>query len=1319
MWAAFSIPFLFALLITPVYSQTLLTAWNLTADGQPSQVAANVNAGLFKGGTGTGAVTYGTNGAYANGWSTGTLDTADYFQVSISPASGYKIIIQSLLFSERRSLTCIRNYEVRCSANPAFSSPVTIAAVAVPDDDLERYGNITGLNITVNDGDTLFIRWYGYAAESSAGTWRINDTTLKVLGNVTQLNQNNTDSYLQPPSAQIGAGTISSLAVTTGQAVQVFKVNVTDSGSGDGLPTIVTLLALKAGPLNNVNWSNALAGMTIENGGLPADVDQTFITSGSIVVTIPQGNLTVADGGSAELTFSVYLKSSGITDGAILQFMVDSAGYGWDAALSGSGFQYSLPQQIISGIFTVDVTATRLIFTSVPQNVWATQPFAVTALTTDINNNLDIDGSLTVELARQVGNGILSSVAGLQKTPVNGVIFWDDLKYDISEYFSLSLSDVSMQIPAANSGLIFAIPYGQNLMLNESFSDGDFLSNPAWLGETGDFIINSSYQLQLYTATTSADTSYLVTPVWLQEDSVEWQVYVKLNFDPSDNNKIFYYLASDNVNLKDSLQGYFIRIGETGSSDAVELFFRNGQNVTSVCRGTDGFVASQPNVRIKVIRTAGGFWKVYADPAGGSDFELQASGTDNSFWSNGFFTGILCRYTSTYATGKYNFDDFYCGPVQVDTVKPFVASISAVDSVTLNVIFSEGISLSSAQNVMNFTVSGGTGNPSLSSRYPSDYKIVQLTFASPFVSAQQYFLSVTGISDLNGNVISDTGSIPFNWYKPVRFDILINELMADPTPAVALPEYEYMELYNKTLFRIDLSGWTLTIGSSNATFPVMSIEPDGYLIICTPAAKPFLQTYGTVAEIISSSSALTNAGNTIILRDRAGDVVHAVEYSDSWYKSSVKDDGGWSLEQIDFLNPCGGQGNWTASTDVSGGTPGRRNSVYAPNTDLLKPEITNAIINQPDTLQVTFSETVINSGILNPSAFNVSHGIGQPNTVFFTDILQKKVTLVFNQSFVKDTVYEITVTGLLSDCAGNSFAVTNSFRFAIPDILTPGEIIINEVMFNPYTGGTDYVELYNRSGKIYNLADLKLTELDDAGFPTDTDSYIISSDGFLMFPGEYIVLSADPEKIYPFYSCPYKKPFLILAEMPSYNNSSGRVTIINRSLQVVDDFSYTEEMHFKLLNSFEGVSLERIYPDLLTQDSDNWHSAAESAGFGTPGYRNSQYANFTGSQGEITVEPEVFSPDNDGFDDVLNIKYNFDTPGFIANVSVYDAKGRKIRNLINGELLGSEGFFAWDGLNDYNSKASIGIYIVYIEVFNLSGNVKKFKKVCVLASHLK
>jgi hypothetical protein len=202
------------------------------------------------------------------------------------------------------------------------------------------------------------------------------------------------------------------------------------------------------------------------------------------------------------------------------------------------------------------------------------------------------------------------------------------------------------------------------------------------------------------------------------------------------------------------------------------------------------------------------------------------------------------------------------------------------------------------------------------------------------------------------------------------------------------------------------------------------------------------------------------------------------------------------------------------------------------------------------------------------------------------------------------------------------------------------------------------------------------------------------------------------------YPAPAFDLFVQPESLPSYNDDMGTVVLLYGDT-IVDEFRYNDNMHYALLTNTEGISLERIDPEKPASILTNWSSAAESYGFGTPANKNSQFHQTSGQNNqEISVEPETFSPDNDGRDDRLFIRYNFVEPGYMANVYIYDGHGRIVTKIAENELLATEGEFSWDGLNQDNTKARIGIYIVYFEAFNLQGEVKGFKKACVLAGRM-
>src|SRR6185369_13762803 len=193
---------------------------------------------------------------------------------------------------------------------------------------------------------------------------------------------------------------------------------------------------------------------------------------------------------------------------------------------------------------------------------------------------------------------------------------------------------------------------------------------------------------------------------------------------------------------------------------------------------------------------------------------------------------------------------------------------------------------------------------------------------------------------------------------------------------------------------------------------------------------------------------------------------------------------------------------------------------------------------------------------------------------------------------------------------------------------------------------------------------------------------------------------------------------LVLSSLPSFPDDEGDVIALNFQGKVVDEVKYKDDWHFKLIDNDEGVSLERIDPAGISQDETNWHSAASTAGFGTPTYKNSQYKLTSAINATIEVAPKVFSPDNDGHDDIATIQYKVTEPGYVANVTVFDASGRPMRNLVRNGTLGLTGYWNWDGLDDKGLKLPVGTYIIYTEIFNLQGKSQRFKNAVVLARYL-
>jgi hypothetical protein len=366
------------------------------------------------------------------------------------------------------------------------------------------------------------------------------------------------------------------------------------------------------------------------------------------------------------------------------------------------------------------------------------------------------------------------------------------------------------------------------------------------------------------------------------------------------------------------------------------------------------------------------------------------------------------------------------------------------------------------------------------------------------------------------------------------------------------------------------------------------------------------------------------------------------------------------------------------------------------------------------TIRLTFNNPVAAASVRTAN-FSLTDEVKQP-----VEITKASIASGDNRSvdvtFGKTTGSELSLkVSEITDISGKAMQPdVLSFSYAL--LPEKGSVLINEVLFNPFPGGTDFVELVNVSDVPVALNQLKLATRNELGELKQV--YPVSSGKRVLQPGEYLVCTKDPAAVMAQYATNNPASFVAMSPFPSFSDDAGTVVLLNTSQEVIDEFSYSAKMHSSFLADEEGVSLERISLEKPAADATNWQSAAESAGFATPGLLNSQTRNEAEVKNEITCDPQAFSPNGDGYNDELIVHFQFDKPGYIANVRIFDAVGRLITHLIKNQSLAQEGSWEWDGKNQTGQKQSIGVYIVLVELFDSEGHQKMFKKTCTLTDRL-
>jgi len=836
--------------------------------------------------------------------------------------------------------------------------------------------------------------------------------------------------------------------------------------------------------------------------------------------------------------------------------------------------------------------------------------------------------------------------------------------------------------------------------ISEHFFDPDF---PNWVGNRELFIVNANHELQLND--TEAGTAYLSLPSPQFQDVWEWIFYIRLPFSPSNNNFARVYLTSNTTDLTSLfLKGYYLQFGENLAQDAIELFYQDGTVHKSICRGKDARIANSFAVYVKVKYTEPNHWEILVDENRNGIYETDATGVSVEQFEHAAL-GVYCKYTASNIK-RFYFDDFYYGPPKVDTVKPKVISlIPQQDGKTLHIQFSKNVTPETALLSSNYLINENF-RPENCNFVGNDFSLVEIRCKEEIKDREDYTIQIENIYDMAGNKMEKFTGI-FCFAKIRRNDILISEIMAKPNPVIALPNCEYVELYNFDVpSNVVLNNWKLKINNSIKNLPEIHILPNQYVFLVANSCNEYEDENEPNMYRVSSLG-ITDAGTQIVLYNDKDEVIHEVDFSSSWHRNKQKADGGWSLEMIDPRNPCTGEENWDSSISELGGTPGKQNSIYGTNPDLIPPEIEKVTIIDSIHLRVFFTETVFYDSLKNSQLFSIDKNIeiaSVSEAPPHNNILQ----ILLKTPIQPNVLYTLTMKNTLWDCANNPIALDQSYRLSLPSVPQPFDVVINEVLFNARDNTrAEFVELYNRSQKVIDLAMLRIGS---GGAELPDKSAIAVSSGFLLFPNEYVALCKHKDITETQYYVPFPNRLIQCDSMPSYTNTSGVVFLSDKYYNTIDRFQYDDKMHYPLLSSVSGVSLERVSFNRETQNSNNWKSAAESYGFATPGYQNSHFSDNNSFEDILKIVPEIFSPNQTGISDYVEINCSFEERENRVTIIIFDRYGNLIKTVANNQICAQNEIFLWDGVSENNYRVPPDLYIIKMDYWNLNTKRKTIKK---------
>lgn len=545
-----------------------------------------------------------------------------------------------------------------------------------------------------------------------------------------------------------------------------------------------------------------------------------------------------------------------------------------------------------------------------------------------------------------------------------------------------------------------------------------------------------------------------------------------------------------------------------------------------------------------------------------------------------------------------------------------------------------------------------------------------------------------------------------------RAAVVLSEIMYDPAGDEATDEF--VELYNNSALPVQLQGWTISDGATEDTLADagqgLLAAPNQFILIIDPdyvesgsttydGLVPESALIVTISNNTFGSRGLSNSSpETISIRNATGSLV-------AQYTYSIENESGHSDEKIRLAAPDDSS-NWHSSLEVNG-TPGRRNSVTPPDRDLsivlMRATPDYPLANSNYELEVV----IVNTGLQSLSSTVVIHADSSDGAVYVLDSLETTLvqpadTTVLSpivrmpSSGIHELLAELTV---LDDIASN-----DTLSLLITSDISQNGLLFNEIMSEPLPGRAEWVEFAVFGSTPVSTRGVFIS--DGNGIADSTKRFGLPE--LVVLPGSFFVLAADSSVLME--NIPLESRLVILdASGFTLNNSGDSLVLYNSNGDVLERVDYRGNWG----NGEAGVSLERLSSEIPTNEEQNWKSSVDPTG-STPGRMNSRSISSAHSQTTLSVAPSPFTPNDDGKDDVAEIRYQLEQPGHAVSVKIFDIRGREINRLTVSNSA-SSGVLLWDGRKSNGTTAPTARYVVLLEAENDNGSNSTARTTVILA----
>lgn len=785
---------------------------------------------------------------------------------------------------------------------------------------------------------------------------------------------------------------------------------------------------------------------------------------------------------------------------------------------------------------------------------------------------------------------------------------------------------------------------------------------------------------------------------------ISYSFLVKHGYNPSSGNNWQCFMLADSIAEFGAgspvTSAVVFGVNFTGADDTLKLWQVSEGISSLICSTTLNYqedIGTTMNAGFRISRQPGGNWHIEYASSGNPDSLIRIGNGKEIQSSLGRYTGFRYSYSSAQDRKLWIDDLIITGSFYLDTLPPMVKQVvvNGLDKIQLE--FNEKVRLSTGSR---FSWKGDNADIE---KHEADW--VELRFSKEFPNRTYQDLYISGVTDSDGNRIRDT-LVRFRMEMAEFGDVVISEIMADPNPVVYLPECEYIELFNRSEFRADLAGWIIRVNEKNYEMPLVYLHPGEYLLLIPEESVRQFSEVNSFG-VANSGSLLPNSGGMIQLLDRYGRLIHLVEYREPSSYDATRMEGGWAYEAADLDYLCGGLENWHLSEHWRGGTPGKENSLRETIFDLEGPVLTCIGLPSDSSLIMVFDEMVYLDDERELSLF--PEGNLNALTARIWPDVSRQVELIAGEPLKVGTMYHLFLDRI-QDCSGNTSGEIELF-FSLPERPAPFHPVLNEIMYDPFAGYQEYIELFNPGDSYLDLADLKIS-IDNSGEHSGR-AYQISTVSHLFPPGHFIVLCKDGDALRREWSLGREVDVVEPESWISLPDRGGCIVLTDRGGRTIDMMCFNDSMHNALLSVTSGISLEKLDPLCLNSPGPCWNSASSSLQYGTPGAINSRIMQEPEGESGISLSPRVFSPDNDGVEDILLIEIAGAERDSFIDIMITDMTGGTVRRIIHGGYLGNNDRFFWEGKNDSGKIVVPGIYVVHFNIYGKE-RVKYTREPCAV-----